>query len=833
MSLAQPYLISNLRTGVERDMEPWLLPEDAFPNLEDCYLFRGRIQRRRGFKSLGRLVTNIGSAIGAAFAGNVPNAPLQPGSILIIVGTITFRDDGNGILIGDPAVNTGTINYATGAIALNFNPVLGVATDVESVNFLPVMGLLTRELTNINEEQLIGFDTQKANVFSTFNNSFDDITFYKTSGTSFSWTGSNSDFFWGNNYLNAFWVTNGTKGFQDSATASTGSGDGIRWYDGTGWVNFLPAITGAVGVVGTTYLMGCRLIVNYRNRLVVLNTFEGTAFGSFTQFRQRARWSQNGTPYPAQDALLNASPVPSGFTGGTEDSAWRSDIAGRGGFIDAPTSEEIISAQFFKDTLIVFFERSTWQLRYTGNELLPFIWERINVELGAESTFSIVPFDAGMVAVGNYGIITCDSTGVKRIDQIIPDEVFNIHNGNDGVKRVYGIRDFTQQLIYWTFPSSDSNTTFPNRILLYNYLDGSYSFFNDSFTCFGTYQPFNDITWADIVQQWQGTPVPWNSGQFQSDYPLICAGNQQGFVFADINRGPTFNDPSIMINVITQANPAVITSINHNLSEGTIIQTQDIQGMSLTIVGEASGVANAGTTSFTGVLLLTPVLPGSVTITIGANVFTDDGIGNLIGGNGGTISYSTGAFSADFTVLAVNTNATSDYTQSLNNAIFRVSVPITANTFVIQTLDINGNFIDVDSTALSAYITGGLIKVKNNFVIESKRFNPFLKDGDQLRLQNVDFFIETNDNLEFTCTVFLDENDNTSIEQDAILPLSNFSGKVWIRTYFSVIGQFTQLQLSFDDEQMFNPTISDADVTVHAMMLWMSRAGRLTYGDIF
>lgn len=742
MSQATPFLIANVRTGVERDMEPWLLPEDAFPNLEDSYLFRGRIQRRRGFTGLGRLVTNIGSATGAAFAGIIPGFPLTPSSVKLVVSGITFIDSPgilpNGTLIGSPGTNSGTIDYTTGAITLTFNPALVGANDVNVINALPVMGLLTREISTINEEQLVAFDTVKANIFSTAGQAFTDISFYKTTLTAFSWTATDADFFWSDNYLNAFWVTNGTRGFQNTPTATTGTGDGIRWYDGSGWVNFLPQVDNSAN-----FLMGSRIIVNYRNRLVVLNTFEGTAYGAFTQFRQRARWSQNGTPY-------YVAPVPTGFTGGAQVDAWNSDIAGKGGFIDAPTQEEIISAQFYKDTLIVFFERSTWQLRYTGNELLPFIWERINVELGAESTFSIVPFDSGMVAVGNYGIVTCDSTGVKRIDQIIPDEVFNIHNKSDGVKRVYGIRDYTQQLIYWTFPDADLKPKFPNKVLVYNYLDGSYAFFNDSFTCFGQYQPFNDTTWADLNRQWQATPTPWDSGQFQSDYPLIVAGNQQGYVFSEINRGPIENAFSLDIIGVTQANPGVITSVNHNLSEGTIIKIDNVIGMT-----------------------------------------------------------------------------------QLNTNIYRVSKPITTNTFIIQTLDVNGNFIDVDTTAFTAYTTGGNIKIRNNFLIETKRFNPYLKDGDQLRLQTVDFFVETNNDLAFTCTVFLDENDNTSVEADAVQPISNFSGKVWIRTFFSVIGQFAQLQLSFDDEQMFDPTMSEADVTVHAMMLWMSRSGRLTYGATF
>jgi len=664
-NVAKPYLIATPRVGLERDMEPEWIPEDAFPNLEDCYMFRGRVQRRKGLLSLGRLVTTVGG--------------------------------------------------------------------VDTFNNQPVMGLRNRELTTINVEQLIAFDTIKANAFSNTTQLFTDISFYKTSGTAFSWTGTNSDFFWTVNYLNAFWATNHVRGFQSTPTATIpGSGDGIRWYDGTGWINFLPQVD------GTNFLMGSLLIVTYRNRLVMLNTTEGTAIGAFTNFPQRARWSQNGTPY--YDAN-----VPAGYTGGNNADAWRSDLVGRGGFIDAPTSEQIISAEFYKDTLVVFFERSTWQLRYTGNETLPFIWERINVELGAESTFSIVPFDSGMVAVGNYGIVSCDATGVKRIDQIIPDEVFDFHNGNDGPKRVYGIRDYSQQLVYWTFPNADNNPTFPNRVLVYNYIDGSYAFFNDSLTCFGTYQSSNDVTWANLPVPWQSYIQPWNSGELQSDFPLIVAGNQQGFVFTNYNAAFIINPPSLFLTNITQANPAVVTSPNHNLKSGQVILISGVVGMT-----------------------------------------------------------------------------------QVNGNFYQVNSP-TTNSFSLKQL-VNGNWVNVDSTTFTPYASGGFITVHNNFNITTKKFNPFLQDGDQLRLQSVDLFLEEATSTEFTMNVFLDDNDNEAV-QTTVVPFSSQVGsKVWFRNYTSVIGQFVQLEMFFDDEQMVDTNLSSGDVVIHAMMLWMTTSGRLTYG---
>lgn len=746
------FLIANMQVGLERDRDPWLLPDEAFPTIEDAYLFRGRIKRRSGYSNLGRLCeeateANFGARVAAPDVRNgplvIPGGALQiqPGSVVITDTVTSFTDDGEGNLVVAAGSGTGgTIDYFTGAFTVTFTGAVPAGPPDVTATFCliygrPVMGLKTRELPTINQEQLIAFDTEKANRFSNTTETFQDISFYKTTGTPFSWTGNNSDFFLTHNYASAFWATNSVRGFQSTEDASiVGSGDGIRWYDGTGWINFLPQID------STNFLMGARIIISYRNRLVMLNTTEGTAIGASTNYQQRARWSQNGTPY--------YSTTPSGFTGGSVGDAWRSDITGKGGFIDAPTSEQIIAAAFIYDNLIVYFERSTWKLTYTGDPLLPFIWERVNVELGAESTFSIVPFDKGLLGVGNNGIIISSGSEVKRIDQKIPDEVFNIHNGNEGVKRVQGIRDFQKQLVYWTFPNDDTDPTFPTRVLVYDYVEGSYAFFNDSLTAFGTFQPFNDTTWADLKRTWSSYPYAWNDAQFQSDFPIIVAGNQQGFVFKNYNSGPIINDSSLFITGITQANPAVVTSPNHNLLEGTIISISNVEGMT-----------------------------------------------------------------------------------EVNGNIYRVSKP-SANTFEIQTLDAGGNFIDVDSTAFTPYVQNGLIQVRNNFKIQTKRFNPYISSGYQTRLIQIDYFLESSSGVEFTTKVFLDVNNNDNVEAVIVLPETNILNKIWYPAYYSTIGQFAQIEIGFSDEEMFTPSKSDGDVTIHALMMYMARAGRLTYGEI-
>jgi hypothetical protein len=336
------------------------------------------------------------------------------------------------------------------------------------------------------------------------------------------------------------------------------NGDGLRFYNNTTWANANPAVN------GLTVVMGCLLIVPYKGRLVLLNTLEGNTAGTAVNYPQRARWCQNGTPLD--------------FSNG-----WRDDIVGRGGFIDAPTGEQIVACGFIKDQLIVDFERSTWVLAYTGNEILPFVWQRINSELGCESTFSTVLFDNRLLAMGNIGVHAANGNTVSRIDNDTPDTVFEIQNLNQGPERVYAIRDYFKELVYFTYPYLPGSTIsptdfkFPNRILVYNYRNDTFSFFDDCFTCFGYYQNPNRLTWATLPYgSWTAWTNPWNSGSSQALFPSVIAGNQQGYVFNFEDIGKVSNDFSLSISGFTGN---TITSNQHNLSVGRYVYIDGCLGL--------------------------------------------------------------------------------------------------------------------------------------------------------------------------------------------------------------------------------------------------------------
>lgn len=569
MGRYKPLKIADYETGLVQEREDFLLPFDAFPILEDAFCWRGRIKRKQGYELLGRLrrvleaqalsntvasdtYDNGGSTIFTTLSLE-STAEIQPGELQIIFdiggGNETILDDNGDGTLATTATNNlsatgGSINYVTGSISVSFTAPIaaGIAVEVGFPYYpgLPVMGLRSRERNAINAEQLIAFDTTYAYVLS----SGQWVEFI--AGTT--WSGNDSDFFWSTNYWvdgsnnKLFWVTN---------FSGTG-GDPIRYTNATTWTDFTPQIDSS-----GDKLYQCRILLPFRGRMLALNVYEGPSLAGSVQKAQRIRWSRIGTPLPSVDA-----------------DAWRKDIIGKGGSIDIPTAEHIVSAGFVRDNLVIYCERSTWQLRYTGNNIQPFQVERVNTELGAESTFSAVKFDTSLLGVGDKGIVECDSFKSNRIDIKIPDIVQQFNNDGNALKRVHGARDLTQRLAYWTFPDASDNAKFPNKRLVYNYENDSWAVHNDSLTVLGNYQRSTSRTWAEAKVTWSSQNIPWVAQQ--KLFPTIVGGNQQGFVV--ILDQQVTNDEAFTITAVTSndPDPTEITSKDHNLRTFDFIKISGI-----------------------------------------------------------------------------------------------------------------------------------------------------------------------------------------------------------------------------------------------------------------
>jgi len=931
--------IGPYKSGLERDVEPWLLPEDAFPTIEDAYVWRGRVRKKPGVKFIGRLqragATAVPHALANVATGDATYAaagwtaagdrPISPGSVTIRIavpvagwGNLDFVDNGNGTLSVDAALIAnlnyafGIIDYETGDFDLFWDPILPAggpfAVTVEAFQTPPrtsAMGIQIFDQAAINRESVVLFDEDYSYEYNNATLQFQDTSFYKRTApaNAVQWTGDDANFFWMRNYRDVLWATNNIAGMHgvaitgitvaaaavmtvgaghtftvddvvfinevtgtmsqingltgtvtafaattitvDISTAGlaytaggvafsltgsiAGGGDGIRYYDGLGaglgWRNFCPALTSAAV---PEYLWGALALISYKGRLIAFNTDERPFLGGGKRHYQRARWSQNGTPfYNIRNTYIANVPNP-----GYSWTAGGNDI-GRGGYIDAPTNESIVSVALIKDALIVFFERSTWQLQYTGSELLPFVWARINEQLGAESTFSPVGFGTGVLAVGDKSIVTTNSISVQPIDEKIPDEVFNFHNDNDGPVRIHGIRDFYTKMVYWTFPNDDENGTFPNRILALNYEEKTFSIYHNSLTCFGTMQFQEDYTWAMMTKSWEKTDRTWGSPANQSYIPDIVAGNQKGII-VDFSKGLTENEMTMDLETatsITAAVPAVCQVTNHNLKSGQFVRLSNVRGFVINVVDEDLGTALTGSTGFLGTLAHQGVIPGILVITIGGNVFTDLGNGTLYGDAAGTntINYATGVFTVNFAILAADTAVTATYNYNEVNARnFRVVV-LTADTFSLATVQATGADVNLDLTGLGNYQGSGQVAVIDNFNVVTKRFAPFIKEDSSFRLSYFESLIQTAEG-DFTVNLFGDQNSTLALNSlvgSSTDDKGKDSEKNWTRFYGNMDVGFLQLQFTMSPYQLSQRANSSSDFQLHALNLKVEQTGRM------
>lgn len=603
------FLIAPFQTGWQNDLKPWIVPEDGFVELNNAYIQYGRITKRVGSNYTGttqlssRLRLLVGTTNGS---GNISSGTSPLPSLTFVVGQM-FSIGDELFTIAVAGSNTMLTTSLT-ALVYTFNTGSG-AYDIQgslpntNVYFYPaqpVMGLAVYEQGSIGEQTAFAFDQQS--VYKFISNQW-----LRETDAAAAWNGTNSDFFWTANWRGVaasdifLFATNFvTPTFNFNATPALSTfTNGMVYYTGTNWFNFYPQYQVSTTPTNTC-IMTARIIVAFKNRLILLNTIENTSTSNTsvpTAYVNRCRYSQNGSP------LLISAFYEQNQVG-----------AKGGGFIDAPTSEEIISAEFLKDRLIVYCERSTWELAYTGNEILPFVWQKINTELGAQSTFSSVPFDKAVLNVGDTGYHACNGFSVDRIDERIQKEVFTISTENNGPARVCGIRDYNEQLVYWSFPSVENPTSqvFPDKFFIYNYENKTWASNDDTFTAFGYFEQQMGDTWENDFTSWEEDESSWDSGIEQAHARRVCAGNQQGFVVI-INGEQSANAANLQITNMTYSAPNItLTVINHNLRPSMYIKVVGAQGVAgledvyqiqstpdantITVIGSFTGTYKGGGT---------------------------------------------------------------------------------------------------------------------------------------------------------------------------------------------------------------------------------------------
>jgi len=380
--------------------------------------------------------------------------------------------------------------------------------------------------------------------------------------------------------------------------------DTLRWYDGDptnavthafiqgqGWVNFMPPISRANFSIANLpaaqyYLVGARLIIPFKDRLLFLGVVVQTSTGNPIYLPDTVIYSQNGTPYYTASftgdptlatTLYKPILVPVNQT--ATASAYWSDQTGFGGFVSVGVGSPIISVGSNEDVLIIGLSTLQVRLIYTGNDLLPFNFYLIDSELSTSSTFSAVNMGKGIISKGERGLIMVTQREASRIDLDILDQIFEANLLLNGNERFTAQRDFLNEWIYFTYRGNQNTYRFPTQTLQFNYRDNSWAIFDEAYTTYGQFRQKSGFTWATIGRAfptWSSWNVAWNAGETTELTPDVSAGNQQGFVCIKDDEDGTAEGQSLYIQMIT---PTSIISPDHCLNEGDYIVISGVLGV--------------------------------------------------------------------------------------------------------------------------------------------------------------------------------------------------------------------------------------------------------------
>lgn len=501
----QPHLIANFSTGYVDRLQPWLNVDDAQLELYDGFTYRGTMSKREGYTYFAnglhggapyresRIVHELAAVPMVGAINSINQVFTLAGTPQIARGSITITgstppqvlvDNGLG---GFTGAGTGTVNYITGAISITFTAAPTAGTVLITYSAMaddPVM-MIASFYTATNIRELIVASTQYVNRYNSTLNILEDIS------PASAYTGNSHNFFTWVNYPDAN---------DDNRLLFANNVDVIQSYDGTTVTDY--AYTSAEFSTIT-----CLLMFEYKDRLVLLRTNEDG-----TIFPRRIRVSGTGQSCDIFDSTAIGA-----------------------GFIDIPDNTWIMGAAFNRDDLIIFTEGSTWTLKYTGNDAVPFVLDRIDESRGSQAPFAAITYLNRTTAASPRGLIITDGYRVEREDMEIPDFSFNEIDSNNFDLCFAGSVDVDRDH-YLIYPPEGQTQS--KRILTTNYDEDNFAVYRLPLSCMGSYIVAFDVTWNDLVapafNDWDDFAAVyqnWYSFSFSQGDPISIGGGHHGEIW--------------------------------------------------------------------------------------------------------------------------------------------------------------------------------------------------------------------------------------------------------------------------------------------------------------
>jgi len=504
----KPFPIYDMKSGLQLDREPWLLPADAFRTLNDWHIYHGVLQKRHGYTPFSEFVNVDPCAFGEGKFGEgkfgIGRRETNPGNAimgifsyyrgieetLLIFDTrrvnkynaVTERNDDLTVLelpfkLGEKEIANG--DTITGAVSGDTAVVDDVVLDNGTWAGGDAHGTLIISSASAGDFHSEG-EYISVNAVT--------VAYAKESANYDEFNGDDANFIWFENWRDTGYLTNEI--------------DQIRKFDGSYLTRFnidLDVEGGPDNDVNT-----CLLIFHIKSRILLLRTVERGE-----SYYQRARWSQ---VFQRGQAIV-----------------FRDDD-----YSDADRDDMIMGADFIGNELIIFFERGAQKLVYTTDPDIPFKWEKIPSQEGCYATMSLSAFSDEIIAVGPTRFIACDGREVYGVDQKIPDLMLNFNQL--AVHYCYSLILEELRLILTSYAKEGSEK--PDEALMLNYEENNYAIFRLPIHVMGYSSLEKTLSTDDMAGiSLDDLDYSLDDKELRAGYPTNLMGDIKGNIFKMFDGG--------------------------------------------------------------------------------------------------------------------------------------------------------------------------------------------------------------------------------------------------------------------------------------------------------
>jgi len=220
---------------------------------------------------------------------------------------------------------------------------------------------------------------------------------------------------------------------------------------------------------------------------------------------------------------------------------WRDDD-----YINAPTDDYIVAAEFVGRDLIVWFERSEWKLVYTSDPDLPFRWELIERREGCAAKMCLAPIGDEIYGLGPTHVLGTDGGDFYQIDGKIPDLMLGFNLEKVSYSFALVVEEMRQMMLSYCSPGAGR----PDKALVLNYEERNFAIYNLPVHVMGKSQLEETIALDDMVGiALDDLDYSLDDRELRAGYPTTLMGCRDGWVYK-LNDGGADDGEAIEFNAV-------------------------------------------------------------------------------------------------------------------------------------------------------------------------------------------------------------------------------------------------------------------------------------------